>query len=89
MSKDNYITIPIAAGRYGLSQYQIHALVINKKLKFRIANKQVMILEDSLSKFEKKYPVIIEMMRQRTTGDLAFVHFLGFVQNEEGLFIKA
>lgn len=54
MGNTNYITVPIAAGRYGFSQYQIHALVVNKKLKYKIFNKQVMIQEESLNRFEKK-----------------------------------
>lgn len=88
MGNTNYITVPIAAGRYGFSQYQIHALVVNKKLKYKIFNKQVMIQEESLNRFEKKHPIVVEFMRQRTTGDLAFIHFLGFVQDDSGNFFK-
>lgn len=87
--KHEYISVNTAAARYGFSQYQIHALAINGKIKYKIAERQVMILESSLSKFEKKYPNIVAVMRQRTTGDLAFVNFLGYTQNEFGEIVKA
>lgn len=82
--KTNYISIQTAAARSGFSQCQIHALIINNKIEHKMVRRQIMIPEDALIIFAEQNPIITEVMRERSSGNLAFYHFLGVVADEDG-----
>lgn len=74
---NKYQTIESAAKESGFSECQIHALIINKKVKFKYSKPTILVNRDSLNEYINSNWGLAEIMRKPSKGDLLFFISLG------------
>lgn len=86
MSK--YITIETASRESGFSECQIHALLINKKVRFKYSKPIILIDQDSLNEYIEENWGLAEVMRKPSKSDLLFFIAMGVNIDNEGKIFK-
>lgn len=86
---NKYQTIESAAKESGFSECQIHALIINKKIKFKYSKPTILVDRNSLNEYIDDNWGLAELMRKPTNGDFSFFISLGIYIDDNGRVLKA
>lgn len=81
------MTIQETVSESGFSECQIHALVINKKVRFKYSRPIILVDQESLNEYIDENWGLAEIMRKPSKGNLLFFIAMGVnIDDEENIF---